>query len=232
MAQTIRKSDLTDIEIYNGIYSVITETGFTKPQLKFLRSYLYMVRTYLQFELIKESKFVNKLKNTLRKTTPSNYHHIYRNIVNILMNDLNELNFSEKAYSWSLLHSLRDEFKEDALAYILNTPDDIYYKWKEGISNISFRHIAKTKLRANGLNVNPHSVFMINEEIKIKDKSLRALARTSSFIQESELYLLNIKDGTAQYSKNRIDDILVASTFAKSAGHLAKIIEGLDVNTK
>ena len=223
--ELIEQSDLTNSETYTAWRGSIRQ-GYTTKQRRFLNSWLFTQRTQQQWSLVEESTFVVALKNRLSKVTPATYHDVYGTIAGILLTN-EKLNFSEKAYGWALIHSLRDEFHEDAIIAMINHEDETYAKWKEGLKTISFRHMTIINHRVSLLKTSPHVMFLIKEAVKQRYANLAKMARTTQFIQDCELYLTNVQDGLAELEVARVEDILAASKMAKSAAHLAGMVDQL-----
>ena len=208
------------IEIRKGIMS-----NFTKKQRRFLLDQLYTQRASQQWEQVEKSEFVDALRRRLSFVTMDTFHETYGLAARILMTN-SELSFAEKNYGWALLNGLKSAFQLDAEIAILQGEGCAEYsKWTEGLKIISFRHLMIVRERCNSLVLQPESIFLIKEALKVARRRLAALARTTSWIEAQENYLYSVEAGDIRADQERVDDIVAASRLAKSANHLANRVK-------
>lgn len=213
----MKEEDLLDIEKFDEIRKAVGKT-FTKKQRRFLMSHLYTIRAQQTWEQVEASPFVEAFRRKLSTVTMSTFHDAYGLCAKVLM-ESSKLTYAEKSYGWALLNALKAEFTLDAETAVGD--DDTFKRWNEGLPLVSFRHWSGVRERANNLQAEPHTVFLIKELVKATYKRLAACARTTSWIEEQENYLYSIEAGDVRPEQARIDDIQAAAQFAKSAAHLA-----------
>jgi hypothetical protein len=216
--------DLSNLELFNEIRQGIMN-NFTKKQRRFLIDQLYNQRARQQWEQVEKSEFVDALRRKLSHVTMDTFHEAYGLVARILMTN-SKLSFPEKNYAWALLNGLKSAFQLDAETAILKGEDCAEYtRWIEGLKLISFRHLTVVNERCNSLKLRHESVFLIKEAVKVARRRLAALARTTSWIEAQENYLYSVEAGDVRADQDRIDDIMAASTLAKSANHLANRVK-------
>lgn len=212
--------DLNNRELFDEVRKGVNDK-FTKKQRRYLINQLYSQRANQQWDQVEVSEFVDALRRKLSFVKLNTFHDAYRVVAQILMTN-KKISFAEKNYSWALLNGLKYEFQVEAeTALIHGEGCKDHGKWIEGLKSVSFRHMSLIYERIRSLDTVPESVFLIREAVKVARRRLNAVARTTSWIEAQEDYLYSVESGDVRADQERIDDIMAASTFAKSASHLA-----------
>lgn len=225
------RDEIDTADLLGAEYQLLRDRAmqFGPRQRRFLLSYLFEKRCQANRAVVAGSKWIQALKGKLGRVTGSTFHDVYATVVKILTSEDadDRLTVPEKMFAWSLLKHLKNELRRDAEAWRIKHGGGKFSVALASIGGLSFRHLRAMNAKIGALSLAPEAMFLLREAAKSKYKELKLRARTTSFIQESEAYLLDVLDGAVDADPDRIEDLRVAARMAHSAAHLGELIDRL-----